>query len=649
MKKSFLFLASLLAYTAASAIQLGPPRLPAVPDSRFNSFSIESSDVVARPAKAPMKASDGLSMNYTKADEPYTAIGSKAATPGYKYAMALEMTADDVAKFAGNTITAINFYTGTNANERVNNISEATVFLTYDLEEEPFYTEVVSLPNTPFTAVSASLSTPYKFEEGKKIFIGVRETVKKGDDLPIVVDYINHGKDYSGGWIGNFDNLKGKFVWNNIATSCGFVCIGATITGPNLPTDQIEALEMVTDFSAYDNTDFMAQVLIKNNGCAPVSELTLTCKVGDLEAKSESLKFNNAFEYGKTAVITLTELSYPTASPDPIPVTVSITKVGSADNQCPDNTVSASIQIVPQGKGYTPNVVIEEFTGNWCGYCPIGIVTMEKIRENFPNGELIPVAIHVNSGGAIEPMYARTYADVETRFSTGYVPGAVMNRKVPVSPWPYEEVIENFEAFKAMPTFARIGVTAKKSETNERGIDITATTSFSYDYTDASSRYAIAFGVTEDGVGPYNQNNYYAGTNEDAGGWERKAESVSTIYNDVARQLNSFRGLVNSIPNVIENGKEYTFKYSLTLSNNITDTSKINIIAYLIDKKTSEIVNAATVKSADISAGIEQVVVDADANAPVEYFNLLGLPVKNPTQGNIYIRRQGSKATKVIL
>lgn len=45
-------------------------------------------------------------------------------------------------------------------------------------------------------------------------------------------------------------------------------------------------------------------------------------------------------------------------------------------------------------------------------------------------------------------------------------------------------------------------------------------------------------------------------------------------------------------------------------------------------------------------SGVEDVVVDS--NAPVEYFNLQGVRVANPESG-IYIRRQGSKATKVLV
>lgn len=40
---------------------------------------------------------------------------------------------------------------------------------------------------------------------------------------------------------------------------------------------------------------------------------------------------------------------------------------------------------------------------------------------------------------------------------------------------------------------------------------------------------------------------------------------------------------------------------------------------------------------------------DADVNAPVEFFNLQGVRVANPTEGQLVIRRQGTKVEKVVL
>ncbi|MCC8036662.1 MAG: hypothetical protein LIP02_00775 [Bacteroidales bacterium] len=48
-------------------------------------------------------------------------------------------------------------------------------------------------------------------------------------------------------------------------------------------------------------------------------------------------------------------------------------------------------------------------------------------------------------------------------------------------------------------------------------------------------------------------------------------------------------------------------------------------------------------------SGVENVIVDNDQNAPVEYYNLQGIRVANPTPGQIYIRRQGNTVTKIII
>lgn len=47
-------------------------------------------------------------------------------------------------------------------------------------------------------------------------------------------------------------------------------------------------------------------------------------------------------------------------------------------------------------------------------------------------------------------------------------------------------------------------------------------------------------------------------------------------------------------------------------------------------------------------SGITEIVDDADTDAPVEYFNLQGIRVENPTSG-LYIRRQGKKVEKIYL
>ena len=48
------------------------------------------------------------------------------------------------------------------------------------------------------------------------------------------------------------------------------------------------------------------------------------------------------------------------------------------------------------------------------------------------------------------------------------------------------------------------------------------------------------------------------------------------------------------------------------------------------------------------TVGIDGVSIDNDSNAPVEYYNLQGVKVVNPSNG-VYIKVQGKKASKVFV
>ena len=64
------------------------------------------------------------------------------------------------------------------------------------------------------------------------------------------------------------------------------------------------------------------------------------------------------------------------------------------------------------------------------------------------------------------------------------------------------------------------------------------------------------------------------------------------------------------------------------------------------DNNTSETPAIKTITAGKASVAIES--VEAEANDPVEYYNLQGVKVANPENG-IFIKKQGNKATKVVL
>lgn len=87
-----------------------------------------------------------------------------------------------------------------------------------------------------------------------------------------------------------------------------------------------------------------------------------------------------------------------------------------------------------------------------------------------------------------------------------------------------------------------------------------------------------------------------------------------------------------------------------TFSNKVWEkgeTENENVASLTFNATAKTFLNRIEVVYEKIGTGIESVAVD-DENAPVEYFNLQGVKVANPSAG-IYIRRQGSKATKVLV
>lgn len=106
-------------------------------------------------------------------------------------------------------------------------------------------------------------------------------------------------------------------------------------------------------------------------------------------------------------------------------------------------------------------------------------------------------------------------------------------------------------------------------------------------------------------------------------------------------QKTNFDGTVDDVT--------YTFR------NNFADVPSVEAglynvklaVSYYVDKNNNETLQLYPIAYTAITeTGIDDVVVDE--NAPVEYYNLQGVRVANPENG-LYIRRQGNKATKVLV
>lgn len=118
-------------------------------------------------------------------------------------------------------------------------------------------------------------------------------------------------------------------------------------------------------------------------------------------------------------------------------------------------------------------------------------------------------------------------------------------------------------------------------------------------------------------------------------------EGVNAYYKfEVAEEATPAEAPRRAAHTPAEGFTQYVHADGITLTGNGT----LNVYTEK-DGAVSETRKVAVTKTGDTTA-IEA--IEADTTAPVEYFNLQGIRVENPENG-LYIRRQGSKTTKVLV
>ncbi len=643
MKKILLSLAvALSACLGASALN----RLPLMSNPNFP-IALSPQEIGEKVAKAPARAEEGAtpSMEYNISGEAYNATTINNATTGTRFALALEMTPEEAARFAGNTITEVSFYTGGRANSStgMNYVIDYTVFVTNDLQKEPITKQEFKASRKVLAKQTAALDNPITIEAGKSYYFGVEFTTKSANDCGLIYDGVDHGDNIAGGWYAVYNEAKEAYVWDNYADQLGFNCISATVVGESLPQNGAIVSEIGVVPNNYTDTPFEVAALITNNASNPVENLEFTVTVGDNEPVSKTFVLDQPIAYAGTTVVRIPNFKY--SKPGTVIVKAEVTKVNGVANTIFDNAVETEVEFFAPGTAFPTTVVAEEFTGTWCGWCPFGLYCMEYMQEKYPDSFIV-VAAH--SG---DQMTATTLSSLLNMNSQGY-PYVLINRMYGTTPQFIDEV-ESYYTLLHEGTLAPGKVSAECALSDDKTtLVINTTTLFGNDTDNSNGKYRLAYVITEDNVGPYNQTNNLSKNSQYSqyGDWSTKGSSVPTMYEDVARYMDGFPGLANSLPAAIKAGEEIKGEHNIKVPSNIQNISNINLVVYLMNNTRNEIVNACKVKSGDIKgneSAIKDVNVD-NSEAPVEYFNLQGVRVQNPSNG-LYIRRQGTDVKKVIL
>lgn len=626
--------AMLVVATTGSLFALGPQRVLPQGD-QFKS--------VLTGATAPQKIvtrgePSSTTLDFTLADEPYSATMLSGVEVGAELYEAFEFSKANASLFKGDQVTSVNITSGAvviNGQGYPSKLTDVTVFITEDLEKEPVYTQAGKIGTGILTEYNIPLDTPYTIEDGKAFYVGYYFNLPDANQAYLVFDGILTN-DQAGCWVGIKED--GAVEWMNFAQKIGTLCIGCTISGDNLPQNEVKLIDYGGPFYTAPGEDFEYQFLIQGLG-AITENVGVTYSIGESGELTKTVTLDSPIGYNKYAVITLPGLVCNEEALD-VPLGFTITKVNGADNKSKVNAVFPTITCFEPSKGYPRVHLMEEGTGTWCGYCPLGIEMMKYLEEKYPDF-FARVAIHAN-GSVRDPMTVSSTGAWVNAYASGF-PCALIDRSYSVEalqtanlPRLKAEIDEYVADNKAVPAVASLEDIECSFAENNR-VEVYGKTQFVFDVQN-DDRFCMSYYLTQDNVGPYDQTNYYSGGTFGAmAGWENEDEEVSTIYEDVCRILmGGARGYAGSLPETIAAGEKYEFKSSI--SHKSVTSDKFHLIVFMTDNKTGEVVNAYKVElTKPDNSGVSEIAGDAAVIAR-KYYNLNGLEVKEPVEG-IYVVR----------
>lgn len=602
------------------------------------SFEKADKQIFSLGPKATQQASKMMtradkSIDFTYADEVYSAFYLNNITPGVTRAyMCFQMSSADIKAYAGCKVTGFSVYSPTNSNGTSNSITDARFFYSFDLSKED-YSQDFTMSKTAFDLNSVNMETPYTITgDEESLYFGYSLVIPKTNNMYYVpIDYVLNDPSTGLCATSDDDQFPAANNFSSFAPYYGALCMFIKIEGDNLPENMasIAAVD-VPSYIPLGGNGIDIDFQVKNVAANELTSVEVTASVTGMPDLVQTFDFD-PISFNQTAVLTFEGINADTKAF--VDFAMKITKVnGIAFDGNAYQTVVPAYE-----KGFTKKIVSEDATGTWCGWCPGGIEALEYLKTTYPD-RAIAIGVHND-----DPMAISEYQKFIQDYVGGF-PNVWYNRMISQTPTePYTNVckfVDQVAAYLDFPAYAEVTIEGISSEDEKTAI-VTASTEFAIS---GSVPHYLSFVIIEDGVGPYTQSNYYKQQRVAMNGWETKASKVNIKFNDVARYYNCYPGIQNSIPSNFEANN--VNKYSIEMPLSSVTGNEYRVVALLTNGITGEIVNAAECSMAkDNISGVAEI---EDSNAPVEFFNLNGQKVSNPSNG-IFIRRQGASTSKVVI
>lgn len=425
-----------------------------------------------------------------------------------------------------------------------------------------------------------------------------------------------------------FINAVGTIDWSDLSgNNFGKLALQILVDGATVNSD-CASISNFAPLLAGPGQDVEVPVNVTNMGSNDIASISYTVTVNG-NTSTEQTVSTSSIPYNGTRKVNLT---LTTASVEgEFTYTITITKVNGNPNTAKNPSATGTITTVSNIKTFPRRVLIEEFTTEYCGYCPDAATGLASFMATSPDlADRVAVVCHHAGYGTDwltvndSKYYTWFYNDGGGTYAPAFMYDRyAWNGTTPVvSRGNYKDYVEKRIA---ETSYANIVLKAYFNE-NMDAIHVTADCEKGWNFCDTPIRMTLF--LTEDNIDAHSQAGAYG----------------SFVHQHVLRSVNSTWG---ETLNWTGDNATYSYTFNLDAAWN-TDNMKVvaMVSGYDSNNPTNCVVENVAVVVPEIGTGIDG--RSADHAWKSERYSLDGRKVSAPQRGMSIIRMGNGSVKKVM-
>jgi len=306
-------------------------------------------------------------LGFSKYDRADAYLGN-SASGSVTFKVAVKIDAATIAEKGNKKVLGVRCDLGSTA-------MTGKVFMAYELGNN------VAEKNFTFTEGGCQyvlFDAPMDINEGADIYVGYEAT---GTGYFMGTEYANSTL-YKNSYIyddGSWKTFKNAGITTIYGASIQAICVGGDYASEKQHDVVVENITFDNEYPRCgEKVQFTAEV--RNAGVRTTGTVKVTCKYGDVVADGTVTNLRN----GESKLLTYTINGITTEMNK---ITIEVAEDGVTDEKTTNNKVTGELTVYAQDAPERKFILIEQFTGQDCGYCPDGISNMREAIAGMTHPE----------------------------------------------------------------------------------------------------------------------------------------------------------------------------------------------------------------------------------------------------------------------